>query len=44
VVRESNLLLAAVADVWDGTPEHEINLAAVIRSLGKLKGRHLAND
>lgn len=44
LVRESDLLLAAVADVWDGTPEHEINLAAVIRSLGKLKWRQLAND
>lgn len=33
---ESKELTSALADVWDGTPEHAAALALVIRSLGAL--------
>jgi transcriptional regulator with XRE-family HTH domain len=34
-VRQSDLLLSAIADAWDGSPEHELTLAAAIKSIGK---------
>ena len=35
-IAESKELTRALADVWDGTPEHATALALVIRSLGAL--------
>lgn len=35
-VRENNELMAALASVWDGTPDHAQALSAVIRSLAQL--------
>lgn len=35
-VQENTALIAALAEVWDGTPAHAIALATVIRSLSAL--------
>lgn len=36
LVRENEELVAALADVWDGTPNQSAVLAGIIRSLGPL--------
>ncbi len=41
MVLVSEPLLAAVSEAWDGTPEHEVALAAVIRSIATLQGTTL---
>lgn len=37
-VMASKALLEAISEAWDGTPEHEVALASVIRSLARLRG------
>lgn len=43
-VRNNSELIDALAEVWDGTPDHSAALACVIRSLGSLtrplRGKH----
>ncbi|MEY4756478.1 MAG: hypothetical protein RJA34_1376 [Pseudomonadota bacterium] len=44
MIIESKPLLAAISEAWDGTPEHEVALAAVIRSLARLQGVDTRRD
>ena len=38
-VRKNEMLIAALAETWDGSEQHAIALSAVIRGLGVLHGK-----